>query len=96
MGAAGLLATGGGEGSGVRPCVLERVDVVARVVDTGCETQVTQRYRNAESYAVEALYRFPVPHGAAVCGLSVRLPCGTVVRPSNWWWELPCRTAPEQ
>ncbi|MBF0503329.1 MAG: VWA domain-containing protein [Candidatus Riflebacteria bacterium] len=37
------------------------------------EWQITQRYRNIERKPIEAIYSFPLPEEAAVCGLQVRI-----------------------
>ncbi len=40
---------------------------------TALRLRVIQRYRNEEDKPIEAMYLFPVPEGAAVCGLTVTL-----------------------
>ena len=47
---------------------LEGVSVEADLTDLSARVVVTQRYRNAEDRAVEAVYTFPLDEQAAVCG----------------------------
>lgn len=57
----GLLAKG-------QPVPLLGVSVEAEVKDFASRVVMTQRYRNAESQPIEAVYVFPLEEGAAVCG----------------------------
>lgn len=47
---------------------LEGVKVSAVVVGRGAKVTITQRFRNKEGKPVEAVYKFPLPERAAVCG----------------------------
>ncbi|HXB55145.1 MAG TPA: VIT domain-containing protein [Vicinamibacteria bacterium] len=58
---AGLLAAG-------QPVPLLGVNVEAEVRDFASRVVMTQRYRNAQSQPIEAVYVFPVEEGAAVSG----------------------------
>lgn len=51
-----------------REVPLEGVKVSAVVVGRGAKVTVTQRFRNKEGKPVEAIYKFPLPERAAVCG----------------------------
>ena len=55
------------------PVPLEGVKVHAEVFGHGSRVTVAQRYRNTETVPVEAVYVFPAPEGAAVCGLVMRV-----------------------
>lgn len=61
----GLHAAGG-------PVPLEGVHIAA-VMDGPClQVTVRQRYRNTEAVPIEAVYVFPLPEDAAVCGFRAR------------------------
>jgi hypothetical protein len=47
---------------------LQSVDVIADVIDINCEVNITQKYRNDTSSAIEAVYNFPIDELAAVVG----------------------------
>lgn len=47
------------------------VNVTGDIVGRGARVKVAQRFRNTEASPVEAVYRFPLPEGAAVCGFTV-------------------------
>jgi hypothetical protein len=61
--------------------VIPLVGVVARaeIRDYGCRVVVAQRFRNDEDGPIEAVYKFPLDEGAAVCGFEVEID-GRVVR----------------
>ena len=61
----GMLAS-----SGSNPVPLEGVRVTGDVLGRGARVTVSQRFRNREVRAIEAVYRFPLPETAAVCGFS--------------------------
>jgi len=61
----GMLAS-----SGSNPVPLEGVRVTGDVLGRGARVKVSQRFRNREAQAIEAVYRFPLPETAAVCGFS--------------------------
>ncbi len=63
---AGLYPAGG-----ERPVPLLGVRARAEVAGFGSRVTLTQRYRNEEAVPIEAVYVFPVPEGAAVCGLAM-------------------------
>ena len=60
-------------GPDLTPVPLEGVKVHAEVFGHGSRVTVAQRFRNAEKVPIEAVYVFPVPEGAAVCGLAMRV-----------------------
>ena len=49
------------------------VRVTGDIAGRGARVRVEQRFRNGEARAVEAVYRFPLPEGAAVCGFEARV-----------------------
>jgi Ca-activated chloride channel homolog len=53
------------------PIPLLGVGVVGEIVGQGGRITVSQRFRNVENQAIEAVYKFPLPEGAAVCGFTV-------------------------
>ena len=56
-----------------QPVALEGVHIAARVSGACVEVTVTQRYRNQEAVPIEAVYVFPLPESAAVCGFAARV-----------------------
>lgn len=52
------------------PIPLMGVSVEADVLGRGAKVKVSQRFRNQEETALEAVYKFPLPEGAAVCGFT--------------------------
>lgn len=67
MPAAGLLTTA------AQPIPLLGVRVEAEIRGAQSRVALRQRYRNAEAVPVEAVYVFPVPEAAALCGLTVAI-----------------------
>lgn len=67
----GLFAVDG-EAAG-EPIPLEGVSVEATIRDYGARVVVSQRYRNLESRPIEAVYKFPLDEGAAVCGFEAEI-----------------------
>ena len=55
------------------PVPLEGVAVHARLVGAATEVSVTQRYTNLEARPIEAVYVFPLPTDAAVCGFAAEV-----------------------
>ncbi len=55
-------------GSTPVPIPLTGVKVEADILGRGAKAKVSQRFSNSEASAVEAVYRFPLPEGAAICG----------------------------
>lgn len=55
------------------PVPLDGVAVHARLVGAACEVAVTQRYTNRETRPIEAVYIFPLPTDAAVCGFTAEV-----------------------
>lgn len=53
------------------PVPLVGVNVTGDIVGRGARVKVAQRFRNTENAPVEAVYRFPLPEGAAVCGFTI-------------------------
>lgn len=54
-----------------KPVPLMGVRVKGDIRGRGAKITVGQRFRNEEKTPVEAVYRFPLPEGAAVCGFKV-------------------------
>ncbi len=54
-----------------RPLPLEGVRVAAEISGAASRVVMAQRYRNTEAVPVEAVYVFPLPEGAALCGLVI-------------------------
>ena len=55
------------------PVALAGVEVRADVVGRGVRATLAQRFVNDEGQPIEAVYRFPLPEGGAVCGFRVRV-----------------------
>src|SRR4051812_2978503 len=53
------------------PVALRGVRINAHVTAVGQKTVVEQVFVNQEHRAIEAIYTFPLPDGAAVCGFEV-------------------------
>ncbi len=62
----GLIAHGG-------QVPLTGVEVHADVAGRSARVRVLQDFTNAEDHPVEALYRFPLPEGASLCGFLARV-----------------------
>lgn len=58
---------------------LEKTVVEAEVSGFVGRTVVTQRFRNPRTAPIEAVYRFPLPHGASVDSMRIRIGERTVV-----------------
>jgi Ca-activated chloride channel family protein len=56
-----------------QPVPLEGVKIDARILGHASRVTMAQRFRNAEKVPIEAVYVFPVPADAAVCGLAMRV-----------------------
>jgi Ca-activated chloride channel family protein len=56
--------------SGTNPVPLTGVRVTGDILGRGARVKVAQRFHNRETQAIEAVYRFPLPETAAVCGFS--------------------------
>ncbi len=50
------------------PIPLLGVKVEGDILGRGAKVKLFQRFRNQENKAVEAVYKFPLPEGAAICG----------------------------
>jgi len=55
------------------PVPLEGVKVHGEILGHASRVTTTQRFRNAEKVPIEAVYVFPLPEAAAVCGLAVQV-----------------------
>lgn len=44
------------------------VDIQADVAGRGAKVRISQQFKNAEKKSIEAVYKFPLPENAAVCG----------------------------
>jgi len=47
---------------------LEGVEVEGDIIGRGAKVTLRQRFRNVEDNAIEVVYKFPLPEGAAICG----------------------------
>lgn len=64
---AGLYTTTG------TPIPLRGVDFQVVIRDMGAQVTVSQNFHNEENNPIEAVYSFPLPEAAAICGFEVRL-----------------------
>lgn len=55
------------------PIPLAGVKAEAEILGRGARVKVSQLFSNLEATALEAVYRFPLPEGAAVCGFRALL-----------------------
>ena len=55
------------------PIPLVGVKVEGDILGRGARVIVSQRFRNMEKTAVEAVYKFPLPEGSAICGFKARV-----------------------
>ncbi|MGQ9653955.1 MAG: VIT domain-containing protein [Thermodesulfobacteriota bacterium] len=55
------------------------VAVQGEILGRSAKVRVSQRFRNEEERPLEAVYKFPLPEGAAVCGFQARVD-GRVIR----------------
>ena len=55
------------------PIPLLGVKAEGQIMGRGARVRVLQRFRNQESKAVEAIYKFPLPEGAAICGFKAHI-----------------------
>lgn len=53
--------------------VLESVRIEGQLRDLACELTVTQAFRNESSRNIEAVYTFPLPHGAVLLDLVAKI-----------------------
>lgn len=67
------LFWGTGSEPASHPVPLEGVKVHGDIRDHASRVTLAQRFRNAEKVPIEAVYVFPLPEAAAVCGLAVRV-----------------------
>jgi Ca-activated chloride channel family protein len=58
---------------------LTGIKVEGDILGRGARLRVSQRFRNREDQALEAVYKFPLPEGAAVCGFRAEIDGRTVV-----------------
>jgi Ca-activated chloride channel family protein len=49
------------------------VKVEGEILGRGARVRVLQRFKNEESKPVEAIYKFPLPEGAAICGFKAHV-----------------------
>jgi Ca-activated chloride channel family protein len=64
------------------PIPLVGVHATGDVTGIGTRIRLSQRFRNAEAIPIEAVYKFPLPESATVCGFRVRRADGTVIESS--------------
>lgn len=63
----------GGLFAGGRRVALQGVSIQVRARGVATHVTIAQRYRNDERVPVEAVYTFPMPESAAVCGFEVTI-----------------------
>ncbi len=68
-----LAVLDGGDGSAQQLCPLEHTDVKARISGHLARVNVTQRFTNPFDRPIEAVYVFPLPAGAAVDEMTIRV-----------------------
>jgi len=61
-----------GESPEPLPVPMTGVDITIGIVDLVAKVTVVQGYRNTEERPIEAVYSFPLPESAAVCGFEVQ------------------------
>jgi Ca-activated chloride channel family protein len=61
------------------PVPLTGVKVEADILGRGARVRLSQMFRNTEKQPVEAVYKFPLPETAAICGFRARVD-GRVIR----------------
>ncbi|NLI11527.1 VIT domain-containing protein [Pelotomaculum propionicicum] len=54
-------------------CPLQNVEVRAVIDRALAEVTLTQNYTNASAGNIDAVYTFPLPHGAEVTGFKVKI-----------------------
>jgi Ca-activated chloride channel homolog len=69
-----------------KPVPLMGVAVSGDVQGRGARVKVSQRYRNTENTPIEAIYKFPLPEGSAICGFNARVD-GRVIHGQVEEWE---------
>src|SRR5512139_3916232 len=55
------------------PVPLLGVSVRGEILGRGAKLRLSQRYQNREKKPIEAVYKFPLPEGAAICGFWARI-----------------------
>lgn len=61
----------GSTGKGEAQIALRGVAARIKVVNNACQTTIEQHYVNTESIPIEAVYSFPLPMDATVCGFKI-------------------------
>ena len=56
-----------------QPVPLLGVSITGDILGAGARVNIRQRYKNNEDQPIEAIYKFPLPEGAAVCGFRIHL-----------------------
>ncbi len=74
-----LTATSGLLDAEGAPVPLLGVSARAEIRDYACRLVLSQRFRNDEAQPIEAVYKFPLDEGTALCGFEVEID-GRVVR----------------
>ena len=74
-----LTATSGLLNAEGAPVPLVGVSARAEIRDYACRLVLSQRFRNDETQPIEAVYKFPLDEGAALCGFEVEID-GRIVR----------------
>jgi len=74
-----MTETNGLISSTSEPVPMLGVKVEADILGRGARVKVSQNFRNQEARAIEAVYKFPLPEGAAICGFKA-IADGKVIR----------------
>lgn len=69
----GLLAINKDRSGEVHAIPLLGVEVQADITGRSCKVKVRQAYKNTDRNPVEAIYKFPLPEGATVCGFKAHV-----------------------
>jgi len=55
------------------PIPLTGVKVEGDILGRGARVKIPQRFKNKEDKSIEAVYKFPLPEGAAICGFKAHI-----------------------
>ena len=56
-----------------KPVPLAGVEVQGDIIGRGAKVKISQRFRNTEKKSIEAVYKFPLPENATVCGFRAHI-----------------------
>lgn len=60
------------------PVPLNGVEVLGEITGNGASVKISQSFTNSEEEPIEAVYKFPLPENAAVCGFRALIDGRTV------------------